>query len=177
MLNNTNNNTKAQPIEFLSEVGRPPAFRWPGLERLKERVENSGPIFFPRTRQEELALAVEEAAAREEKYSSAPDTTNIEVDFDALRFDPGPEGPQGAHTTIDLDKITDTSALAYVTTSDFVVFNKIKRIMFGPDGAAAINRGWSIIDLKFNQTNTALFFVTVAVPVGELKKILNKFKT
>ena len=172
-------------------TGRPAGFRWPGLEELTQKIDDltlevagmrlAGSII-PKTRAEELALAREEAAAREKEYAGGGDETKyeagdrantIEIDFDALRFDTGTDG---AHTTIDLGKITDATELATVTTNDFVVFNKVKRVLFDNEGGDAANeRGWSIIDLKLNQTHTALFFVTVTVPVGELKKILNKF--
>lgn len=168
-----------------SLTGRPAAFRWPGLEELMGRIDTAtlevaairlSSSIIPHTRGEELALAEKEAAAREKEYAGGGEEEAgavIEIDFNALRFDTGSEG---AHTTIDFGKITDASELATVTTNDFVVFNKVKRILFDEkSGAAANERGWSIIDLKLNQTKSALFFVTITIPVGELKKILNKF--
>lgn len=188
--NNNNSNTISSP-----STGRPASYRWPGLEELSQKMDDltlevaairlAGSIV-PKTRIEELALAKEEAAAREKEYAGgggdvrnsvgetgATTTQSIEIDFESLRFDTGPDG---AHTTIDLGKITEATELATVTTNDFVVFNKVKRVLFDNEsGAAASERGWSITDLKLNQTRTALFFVTVQVPVGELKRILNKW--
>lgn len=158
-------------------LGRPAAYRWPGLEELNKQINSLGSSITPRTRVEELSLAREEAAEREKEYSgngeNGTEGAAIEIDFDTLRFDIGADG---AHTTIDFGKITDAAGLATVTTNDFVIFNKIKKIIFDDEtGTAASERGWSIIDLKLNQPKTALFFVTVLVPVPELKKILNKF--
>ena len=157
-------------------TGRPAAFRWPGLEELAEQQINSvaGSII-PHTREEELALAKKEAGRREKEYGGEEnkDAAPIEIDFSSLRLGPGPDG---AHTTIDFGKFSDASGLATVTTSDFLVFNKIKRILFDDKSRTAANeRGWSITDLKLNQTRTALFFITVQLPVGEIKRILNKF--
>ena len=177
MKNKTENNN-------LLNTGRPAAFRWPGLEELTEKIDEAtldvagirlSNSIIPHTREEELALAKKEAALREKKYAGGGEEAGptIEIDFDALRFDVGPDG---AHTTIDFGKVTNQTSLATVTTNDFVIFNKVKRILFDEaNGAAASERGWSIIDLKLNQTQTALFFITITVPVGELKKILNKF--
>lgn len=178
--NNNNNNLKKHNRDYVSS-GRPAAYRWPGLEELNKQINSLGSSIIPRTRAEELSLAREEAAKREREYSGSEENGEygvegadaIEIDFDALRFDVGADG---AHTTIDFGKITDTAGLATVTTNDFVIFNKIKKTIFDDEtGATASERGWSIIDLKLNQPKTALFFVTVSVPVGELKKILNKF--
>lgn len=168
-------------------TGRPAAFRWPGLEELMGRIDTAtleaaairlASSIIPHTREEELALAKEEAAAREKEYAGGGEemgtgSESIEIDFEALRFDTGTDG---AHTTIDFGKITDATALATVTTNDFVIFNRVKRVLFDDEGgAAASERGWSISDLKLNQNKSALFFVTVQVPVGELKRLFNKF--
>jgi len=176
-INNKNHNYGIWTGEPSS--GRPAAYRWPGFEMMESLT------VIPKTRAEELALAKEEAARREKEYSgggnegggtdnansTAPEEV-IEIDFDAMRFD---LGGKAAHTTIDFDKITDETGLAVLTTNDFVVFNKIKKILFGAAGAAAQERGWDIIDLKLNSTGSALYFVTVQLPVGELKKVLNKY--
>lgn len=175
--NNNNNNLNKHNHDYVS-CGRPATYRWPGLEELNKQINSLGSSIIPRTRAEELSLAREEAAEREREYSGsgengAEEAAPIEIDFDSLRFDVGADG---AHTTIDFGKITDAAGLATVTTNDFVIFNKIKKTIFDDEtGTAASERGWSIIDLKLNQPRTALFFVTVSVPVGELKKILNKF--
>lgn len=174
LINSKNHNYNIRTREVFS--GRPAAYRWPGFEMMESLTA------FPKTRAEELVLAKEEAARREKEYSGggnengAPDNEMpaeaIEIDFDAMRFD---LGGKPAHTTIDFDKITDEAGLAVLTTDDFVVFNKIKKVLFGAAGAAAQERGWDIIDLKLNSTGRALYFVTVQLPVGELKKILNKY--
>lgn len=175
---NNNDNLNKHNHDYVSCYGRPAAYRWPGLEELNKQINSLGSSIIPRTRAEELSLAREEAAGREREYSGSGENGTegvaaIEIDFDTLRFDVGADG---AHTTIDFGKITDATGLATVTTNDFVVFNKIKKTIFDDEtGAAASQRGWSITDLKLNQPRTALFFVTVSVPVGELKKILNKF--
>ena len=177
-LNNNNNKN--------SNMGRPTLYRWPGLEELTEKIDEAtldiagirlSSSIIPHTRREELALAEKEAARREKEYAGGENNADadakvIEIDFESLRFDTGSDG---AHTTIDFDKVNDTKNLATVTTNDFVIFNRIKKILFGEGGGSAAARGWNIIDIKFNQPKTALFFITILIPVPELKKILNKF--
>lgn len=156
LINNTNNNNNT--------VGRPPVFRWPGLE-----FESDGDYSF--TRKQQLARAADEAAIREEMYGG-------EADLWDLKFDAGPDGP---HTTIDFDKMesrwaagnmnpqnSDNELPALITTSDFIVYNKIKKLM---EAGAAVE----IVDLKFNQTGNAVFFVTATVPMSLLRKIVQKY--
>ena len=178
-----NDNLNKHNYDYVSCYGRPAAFRWPGLEELTEKIDEAtldiagirlSSSIIPHTRREELALAEKEAARREKEYAGEEDNADkvIEIDFESLRFDTGSDG---AHTTIDFDKVNDIKGLATVTTNDFIIFNRIKKILFGEDGESAAARGWNIIDIKFNQPKTALFFITVLVPTLELKKILNKF--
>lgn len=164
---NNNENTKqtdSQTNNQIGAVGRPPVFRWPGLE-----FESDGDYSF--TRKQQLAYAADEAAIREELYGGEADLWN-------LKFDAGPDGP---HTTIDFDKMEsrwaagninppdpDNEPPALITTSDFIVYNKIKKLMKA--GAAV-----EIVDLKFNQTGNAVFFVTARVPMSLLRKIVQKY--
>lgn len=159
----TNNEANNQT----NPVGRPPAFRWPGLESANSLYSGT-PCF---TRKQQLAYAADEAAAREELYGGEAALWN-------LKFDAGPDGP---HTTIDFDKMESRWAAgnvnppdpnneppALITTSDFIVYNKIKKLM---EAGAAVE----IIDLKFNQTGNAVFFVTATVPMPLLRKIVQKY--
>lgn len=162
--NENTNQTDSQTNNQIGAVGRPPVFRWPGLE-----FENDGDYSF--TRKQQLAYAADEAAIREELYGGEADLWN-------LKFDAGPDGP---HTTIDFDKMEsrwaagninppdpDNELSALITTSDFIVYNKIKKLM---EAGAAVE----IVDLKFNQTGNAVFFVTATVPMSLLRKIVQKY--
>lgn len=170
-INQTNSQTNPQlnnqPNPQPNPVGRPPIFRWPGLE-FANGTNSSTPCF---TRKQQLAYAEEEAAAREELYGGEAALWN-------LKFDAGPDGP---HTTIDFDKMESRWAAgnpnppdpnnelpALITTSDFIVYNKIKKLM---EAGAAVE----IVDLKFNQTGNAVFFVTATVPMSLLRKIVQKY--
>lgn len=162
--NENTNQTGSQTNNQIGTVGRPPVFRWPGLEF----AESGNPCF---TRKQQLAYAADEAAIREELYGGEADLWN-------LKFDAGPDGP---HTTIDFDKMEsrwaagnmnppdpDNALPALITTSDFIVYNKIKKLM---EAGAAVE----IVDLKFNQTGNAVFFVTASVPMSLLRKIVQKY--
>ena len=152
-----------------SQVGRRPVFRWPGLELASTSAPVTKPAPTLYTRQQELALAGKEAATREEKYGG-------EADLFDLKFDVGPDGP---HTTIDFDKwersVYDKGddkggGFATVTTSDFIIYNKIKRLMKQDEGLES--PPIEIVDLKFSQTGRAVYFVTAKVPIKFLKKLL-----
>ena len=158
--------------------GRPEIFKWPGLE-LEEQA--AGTPEYPRTRKKQIDIINKESVIREEGYRGdeyEDDTdvdvdADIEVDFDNIKFDI--IGADGPHTTIDFDKVTG-DGMAQVTTNDFVVFNRIKSVIFGPGAEAANERGWLITDLKFNSTWTALYFITVVMPLNEIKILFNKTK-
>ncbi len=159
-----------------SQVGRRPVFRWPGLELASASAPVAKPAPTLYTRQQELSLAGKEAATREEKYGG-------EADLFDLKFDVGPDGP---HTTIDFDKWErsvygnggdqnerrgyDGGGFATVTTSDFIIYNKIKRLMKQGEGLGS--PPIEIVDLKFSQTGRAVYFVTAKVPIKFLKKLL-----
>lgn len=158
------------------QVGRRPVFRWPGLELASASAPVTKPAPTLYTRQQELALVGKEAATREEKYGG-------EADLFDLKFDVGPDGP---HTTIDFDKWErsaygnggdqnerrgyDGGGFATVTTSDFIIYNKIKRLM--KQGEGLESPPIEIVDLKFSQTGRAVYFVTAKVPIKFLKKLL-----
>ena len=151
--------------------GRPEIFKWPGLE-LEEQA--AGTPEYPRTRKKQIEIINKESVIREEGYRGDEDAgTDIAVDFDNIKFDI--IGADGPHTTIDFDKVTG-DGMAQVTTNDFVVFNRIKSVIFGPESDAANERGWLITDLKFNSTWTALYFITVVMPLNEIKILFNKTK-
>lgn len=170
--NKVNNKTVAQP-------GRRPTYRWPGLETQASCEDSKSSQCY--TRQQQLSLAAAEAAAREEAYGGEADLFN-------LRFDVGPDGP---HTTIDFDKFSsDNGGAALVTTSDFVVYTKIKKLLSLGGGdeisnemdgeiknsiEGENNESAEIIDLKFSQTGRSVFFVTARVPMSLLKKVIQKY--
>lgn len=143
------------------KYGRPATIKWPGLElRRNIPIEENLKIF---TRSQEIELEIKEAAAREQKYEAA----GVEIDLDNLKFSCE---PNQKHTTIDLISITDENQRARITTNDYVVYNRIKKLMFAaPDGE------WLVEDLKLNNTNSAVFFVTVTCPLLEVRKIFNRY--
>lgn len=178
-----------------SQVGRRPVFRWPGLELTSDFGSGASTpapatLTAPHTRQQELALAEKEAATREEKYGG-------EAYLFDLKFDVGPDGP---HTTIDFDKWERSvygksgddgnngydndydkgdvkgGGFATVTTSDFLIYNKIKRLMKQGEsdgvGENTESPPIEIVDLKFSQTGRTVYFVTAKVPIKFLKKLL-----
>lgn len=177
-INNETNN-KSQTKQLSSQPGRRPTYRWPGLESqaLCEDPRSSQCY----TRQQQLSLAAAEAAAREEAYGGEADLFN-------LKFDVGPDGP---HTTIDFDKFSsDNGGAALVTTSDFAVYTKIKKLLslgggdeIGNEMNGEIknsieeenNGSAEIVDLKFSQTGRSVFFVTARVPMSLLKKVIQKY--
>lgn len=143
--------------------GRHPETKWPGLEEKRTMPVSDGINIY--TRSQEVALEIKEAAAREEKYmASGIDTV---IDLDNLKFSCASDEK---HTTVDLVSITDEAQRVRVTTNDYVVYNRIKKLM-----AAAPEDEWLVEDLKLNRTNTAVFFVTVTCPLREIKKIFNKY--
>lgn len=150
--------------------GRRPETKWPGLEKkrnagLEERLN----IY---SRLQELNMEKEEALAREEEYASL----DVDIDFDNLKFscEAGEK-----HTTIDFDNINDESQRVRVTTNDYVVYNRIKKLMNASDAlnkkSADGEAEWLIEDIKLNRTKSAVFFITVTCPLSEIKKIFNKY--
>lgn len=143
--------------------GRHPETKWPGFEEKRNLTEEER--FNIYGRHQEVALEIKEAATREEKYTaSGIDAT---IDLDNLKFSCASDEK---HTTVDLVSITDEAQRVRVTTNDYVVYNRIKKLM-----AAAPEDEWLVEDLKLNRTNTAVFFVTVTCPLREIKKIFNKY--
>jgi hypothetical protein len=143
------------------KYGCPTVTKWPGLELKRNMpIDEASDIY---TRSQEVELEIKEAAAREEEYEVA----GFDVDLDNLKFscDPGQK-----HTTIDLISITDEDQRARITTNDYVVYNRIKKLM-----AAAPDGDWLVEDLKFNRTRSAVFFVTVTCPLLEVRKIFNRY--
>lgn len=143
------------------KYGCPTVTKWPGLE-LKRNIpiDEASDIY---TRSQEVELEIKEAAAREKEY----ETAGLDVDLDNLKFSCD---PSQKHTTIDLISITDENQRVRITTNDYVVYNRIKKLMTAaPDG------DWLVEDLKFNRTRSAVFFVTVTCPLLEVRKIFNRY--
>jgi hypothetical protein len=143
------------------KYGCPTVTKWPGLELKRNMpIDEASDIY---TRSQEVELEIKEAAAREEEYEVA----GFDVDLDNLKFSCD---PNQKHTTIDLISITDEDQRARITTNDYVVYNRIKKLMTAaPDG------DWLVEDLKFNRTKSAVFFVTVTCPLLEVRKIFNRY--
>lgn len=145
----------------VENYGRAPTTKWPGLEQKRMMPADESVNIY--TRSQEVELEIKEAAAREEEYEAA----GLDVDLDNLKFSCD---PSQKHTTIDLVSITDEDQRARITTNDYVVYNRIKKLMTAaPDG------DWLVEDLKFNRTRSAVFFVTVTCPLLEVKKIFNRY--
>lgn len=141
--------------------GCPTVTKWPGLELKRNTpIDEALDIY---TRSQEIDLEIKEAVAREKEYEVA----GIDVDLDNLKFSCD---PSQKHTTIDLSSITDEDQRARITTNDYVVYNRIKKLM-----AAAPDGDWLVEDLKFNRTRSAVFFVTVTCPLLEVRKIFNRY--
>lgn len=135
--------------------GRPTTYRWPGLESEARSIQSGAQP--PTTRAEQLYFAAQEATAREQQ-------NDTEFDFDSVKF--SVEG--GKHTTVDFEKIVDPNGVATVTTNDFVVFNRFRKLLKKyPD--------FSLIDIKFNQSKSAAFFVTFTCPLPMLRKIFTSY--
>lgn len=143
------------------KYGCPTVTKWPGLELKRNTpIDEASDIY---TRSQEVELEIKEAAVREKEY----ETAGIDVDLDNLKFSCD---PSQKHTTIDLISITDENQRVRITTNDYVVYNRIKKLM-----AAAPDDDWLVEDLKFNRTRSAVFFVTVTCPLLEVRKIFNRY--
>jgi hypothetical protein len=143
------------------KYGCPTVTKWPGLELKRNTpIDEASDIY---TRSQEVELETKEAAAREKEY----ETEGFDIDLDNLKF--SCDSSQ-KHTTIDLISITDEDQRARITTNDYVVYNRIKKLM-----AAAPDDEWLVEDLKFNRTRSAVFFVTVSCPLLEVRKIFNRY--
>lgn len=151
-------------------MGRPKIIRWPGLEAVTQ-----DPITSICLRQQELELAEKEASDREREYSEMFQKVNgrdVTIDLYNLKFDCGGAG----HTTIDFDAWSDqVDPTVTLTTSDFKIYNRCKKLIFTQEEPRDLVQGVDIVDLKFNQTYTAVFFVTIRGPLSILRKIFNKY--
>jgi hypothetical protein len=139
--------------------GRPPIIKWPGLETKRNTID----LIDLCSRRQEIDMEVLEAASRERKYSES----GAEIDIENLKFSCEPDEK---HTTIDFSSVTDEDQRVRITTNDYVLYNRIKKLMSAaPDGE------WLIEDLKLNRTGSAVFFVTVTCPLLETRKIFNRY--
>lgn len=144
-------------------AGRPFTTKWPGLETKRNMPREEANYVY--TRSQEIDMEIKEAAEREKEYLEA----DIDIDIDNLKFSCD---PSEKHTTIDLISINDESQRARITTNDYVVYNRIKKLMAAADRSG--NGEWLIEDLKLNQTRNAVFFITVTCPLLEVRKIFNR---
>lgn len=130
---------------------------------------------------EEKIGAGEEKNIPGDKKIGADEKNSVVVDLENLKFD---VRGAAAHTTIDFGKATDyDGGVALITTNDFVVYNRIKKIMFGKvkqrrsrRGVKLGENGWEIVDIQFSFFGNAVQFITVQCPLDELRLVLNKYR-
>ena len=143
----------------IEKNGRPPVIKWPGLETKRNAANLTGLC----SRRQEVDMEIQEAAAREKEYFES----DVVIDIENLKFSCE---PNEKHTTIDFSSVTDEDQRVRITTNDYVLYNRIKKLMSAaPDGE------WLIEDLKLNRTGSAVFFVTVTCPLLETRKIFNRY--
>lgn len=141
------------------KYGRPSVTKWPGLETKRNIID----FVELCSRRQEIDMEIQEAAAREKEYYESDAT----IDIENLKFSCNPDEK---HTTIDFSSVTDEEQRVRITTNDYVVYNRIKKLMAtAPDG------DWLVEDLKLNRTRSAVFFVTVTCPLLEVRKIFNRY--